>query len=192
MFIGKSVDHALYSIQFAIQLPVDFRLEYLKEQNIFLLCFRISLITWKNTPAGALTSWRDIQSLLKREQTSSWAMPNRSGNIEILFVLMFLILLVTCACTHVRSHRQIFSMYYVFYVLLCNYCVTYLLFFYYYYLLTAFILYIWVVVAWFVGNWTKKQRFLFSSTGQNLEGVRVGGRSACSTHEHGTCPQMLT
>lgn len=48
------------------------------------LCLRISLIIWRNIQAGELTSWNDTQSLLKRELTSSWATPNKSGNSILL------------------------------------------------------------------------------------------------------------
>lgn len=52
-----------------------------------VLFFRISLITWRNTPAGESTSWRDTLSLLKSEPRSSWTTPNRSGtNITCMCV----------------------------------------------------------------------------------------------------------
>ncbi len=57
----------------------DNRTESLQTGFCLVLCFRISLITWRNTPAGESTSWRDTLSLLKRERTLSWATPNRSG-----------------------------------------------------------------------------------------------------------------
>lgn len=45
--------------------------ENYERTGAFFLFFRINLITWKNTRAGALTSWRDTPSLLRRGQTSS-------------------------------------------------------------------------------------------------------------------------